>query len=149
MKSNTHIVVVHMKEIIYTAVFLIFAVILILLLVFMFGGRRNDQKQPSVHTSSTYIPGVYTSSLVLNNNTVDVAVTVDSDHINGVALINLEDSVATMYPLLETCMEDISTQLAGNVPLSEISYDSSSQYTYQLLTQSIEKALDKAVPSGI
>ena len=78
---------------------------------------------------------------------MDVAVTVDGDHINGVSLVNLEESVATMYPLLETCMEDISTQLAGNVPLSEITYDASSQYTYQLLTQSIEKALNKARPT--
>ena len=84
MKSNTHIVVVRMKEIIYTAVFLIFAVILILLLVFMFGGRRNDQNsRQSIHLPPIF--RVYTSSLVLNNNTVDVAVTVDSDHINGVA----------------------------------------------------------------
>ena len=147
MKSKTHIVVVRMKEIIYTAVFLVFAVILILLLVFMFGSRKNDSDLPAVNTSSTSIPGVYTSSLVLNNNTVDVAVTVDGDHINGVSLVNLEESVATMYPLLETCMEDISTQLAGNVPLSEITYDASSQYTYQLLTQSIEKALNKARPT--
>ena len=143
MKSKTHIVVVRMKEIIYTAVFLVFAVILILLLVFMFGSRKNDSDLPAVNTSSTYIPGVYTSSLVLNNNTVDVAVTVDGDHINGVSLVNLEESVATMYPLLETCMEDISTQLAGNVPLSEITYDASSQYTYQLLTQSIEKSAEQ------
>ena len=57
MKSKTHIVVVRMKEIIYTAVFLVFAVILILLLVFMFGSRKNDSDLPAVNTSSTYIPG--------------------------------------------------------------------------------------------
>ena len=49
-----------------------------------------------------------------------------------------------MYPLLKTCTEDISSQLAANASLSEITYDSSNQYTYQLLTQAIEKALDKA-----
>ncbi|MBS5522099.1 MAG: hypothetical protein KHX56_07500 [Clostridiales bacterium] len=144
MKSKTHIVVVRMKEIIYTAIFLIFAVLLILLLLFMFGQKGKSQAQPSVNTSSTYIPGVYTSSLVLNDSVVDVSVTVDADHINGVSLINLEESVATMYPLLKTCTEDISSQLAANASLSEITYDSSNQYTYQLLTQAIEKALDKA-----
>ena len=116
MKSKTHIVVVRMKEIIYTAIFLIFAVLLILLLLFMFGQKGKSQAQPSVN----------------------------ADHINGVSLINLEESVATMYPLLKTCTEDISSQLAANASLSEITYDSSNQYTYQLLTQAIEKALDKA-----
>lgn len=144
MKSKTHIVVVRMKEIIYTAIFLVFAVLLILLLLFMFGGKGKNETQPSVNTSSTYIPGVYTSSLVLNDNVVDVSVTVDAEHINGVSLVNLEESVATMYPLLETCMDDISSQLAANVSLSEITYDTSNQYTYQLLTQAIQKALNKA-----
>lgn len=144
MKSKTHIVVVRMKEIIYTAIFLVFAVLLILLLLFMFGGKGKSNTQPSVNPSSAYIPGVYTSSLVLNDSVVDVSVTVDGDHINGVSLVNLEEAVATMYPLLETCMDDISRQLSSNVALSEITYDTSNQYTYQLLTQSIEKALNKA-----
>ncbi|MBB5265721.1 uncharacterized protein with FMN-binding domain [Catenibacillus scindens] len=144
MKSKTHIVVVRMKEIIYTILFLVFAVILILLLIFMFGGNNKSSVLPSVNTSATYIPGVYTSSLVLNNNGVDVCVAVDSEHINGAWLVWLEDSVATMYPLLETCMADIQTQLSGNVPLEEITFDSSSQYTGQLLIQAVDQALDKA-----
>lgn len=144
MKSKTHIVVVRMREIIYTALFLVFAILLILLLVFMFSPKDKRTQQSAAAASSTYVPGVYTSSLVLNDSTVDVCVTVDAEHINGVSLVNLEESVATMYPLLETCAADISRQLAANTDLTQITCDASSQYTCQLLTQAIEKALDKA-----
>lgn len=149
MKSKTHIVVVRMKEIIYTAIFLIFAVLLILLLLFMFGGQKQSNTQPSVNTSSTYIPGVYTSSLMLNGSMIDVSVSVDAEHINGVHLVNLEESVATMYPLLETCTDDISRQLSSNISLNEITCDSSNQYTYQILSQAIQKALSKASGTAI
>ena len=48
MKSKTHIVVVRMREIIYTALFLVFAILLILLLVFMFSpkDKRTQQSAP-------------------------------------------------------------------------------------------------------
>ena len=36
MSSKTRIVVLHMKEIIYTAIFAVLAIVLILLLIFMF-----------------------------------------------------------------------------------------------------------------
>ena len=144
MKSKTHIVVVRMKEIIYTAIFLVFAVILILLLVFMFGGKKKGAESPAQNTSSPYTAGVYTSSLVLGGNVVDVAVTVDSDHINSVSLVNLEESVATMYPLLGSCIEDISTQLSSGVSIDDITFDTTNQYTYQLLSQAVRKSLAKA-----
>ena len=144
MKSKTHIVVVRMKEIIYTAIFLVFAIILILLLVFMFGGRKKGSEAPAQNTSSPYTAGVYTSSLVLGDNVVDVAVTVDSEHITGVSIVNLEEAVATMYPLLENCIQDISAQLADGTALEDVTYSTNNQYTYQLLTQAVNNALSKA-----
>ena len=67
MSSKTRIIVLHMKEIIYTAVFLALAVVLAVVLFFMFGPGKNAS-----HTAgekSRYKPGVYTSSITLNDNT--------------------------------------------------------------------------------
>ncbi len=63
MSSKTKIVVLHMKEVIYTVVFVVLGILLILLLTFMF--LPNDEK----HTSKKqeYMPGVYTSTVTLNN----------------------------------------------------------------------------------
>lgn len=147
MKSKTHIVVLRMRELIYTALFLVFAVILVLLLIFMFGKKKESPSSSApASVSSLYVAGVYTSSLVLNDNIVDIQVTVDQDHINAVSIVNLEESVATMYPLLETCIGDISSQLANNVPLENITYDTSNQYTSSMLIAAIERALAKAAP---
>ena len=59
MSSKTKIVVLHMKEVIYTVVFVVLGILLILLLTFMF--LPNDEK----HTSKKqeYMPGVYTSTV--------------------------------------------------------------------------------------
>ena len=63
MSSRTKIVVLHMKEIIYTAIFAALALLVIVLLIFMFEQakrqRRKNEKQ--------YTPGTYTSTLTLNN----------------------------------------------------------------------------------
>lgn len=146
MKSKTHIVVLRMRELIYTALFLVFAVILVLLLIFMFGKKKENTSSAPASVSSLYVAGVYTSSLVLNDNIVDIQVTVDQDHINAVSIVNLEESVATMYPLLESCIGDISSQLANNIPLENITYDTSNQYTSSMLITAIERALAKAAP---
>ena len=46
MSSRTKIIVLHMKEIIYTVVFALLAIVLILLLVFMFRpGRDSSHKE--------------------------------------------------------------------------------------------------------
>ena len=41
MSSKTKIVVLHMKEIIYTAVFVVLGILLIVLLAFMFSPKKN------------------------------------------------------------------------------------------------------------
>ena len=48
MSSKTKIVVLHMKEIIYTAVFAVLAIVLILLLLFMFLPKNKGTDRKSV-----------------------------------------------------------------------------------------------------
>lgn len=49
MSSKTKIVVVHMKELIYTGIFILLGIVLILLLVSMFT-PENSTKAPKVKT---------------------------------------------------------------------------------------------------
>ena len=58
MSSKTRIIVLHMKEIIYTAVFLALAVVLAVVLFFMFGPGKNAVIQPAKNpaTSRASIP---------------------------------------------------------------------------------------------
>ena len=95
MSSKTKIVVLHMKEIIYTVLFVILGILLLILLAVMFFPK---DKETSAGTAN-YTPGVYTSSVTLNNMELLLEVTVDESHINSIRCSNLDETVTTMYPL--------------------------------------------------
>ena len=69
---------------------------------------------------------------------------VDEDHINGVSLVNLDETVATMYPLLQSSMDSISQQICEDQSLEHISYSAENQYTATILVDAVEQALEKA-----
>lgn len=140
MSSKTKIVVLHMKEIIYTAVFAVLAIVLILLLVFMFlpkskGADVDEEK---------YVPGVYTSSVTLNNTALEVEVSVDESHINSVRFSNLDETVTAMFPLIQPAIEDIAEQVYDKQSLDDIQYSEDNPYTSQLIVNAIDEALKKA-----
>ena len=74
MSAKTKIVVLHMKELVYTVIFVVLAVLLILL--FVFSGSKKDE---SAKETMKYTPGKYTSSILFNDNSIDVEVVVDEN----------------------------------------------------------------------
>ena len=140
MSSKTKIFVLHMKEIIYTAVFAALAIILILLLVFMFLPKNKESKT----NEEKYMPGVYTSTVTLNNTALEVEVTVDETHINSIRFSNLDESVTTMFPLIQPTIEDIAEQVYDSQSLDNIQLSEDSPYTSQIIVNAIDEALKKA-----
>lgn len=140
MSSKTKIVVLHMKEIIYTVIFVVLAIVLILLLVFMF--LPKDGK--SDNSGQNYMPGVYTSTVTLNNTPLEVEVTVDKSHINSIRFSNLDETVATMFPLVQPAIEDIAEQVYDKQSLDDIQYSDANPYTSQVIINAIDDALKKA-----
>ena len=127
MQSDTRIFVFRLRQ--------------LLTFLFVIGSSKKDvQTSPA----SAYTAGVYTSSITLNNQSVDIQVVVDKDHIKSASIVNLDESVAAMYPLLTTSMDAISAQLAAGVSIDDIRYESSSRYTSQVLLSAIAQAIDKA-----
>ena len=143
MQNKTKIVVLHMKELIYTAIFAALAILFIILLVYMFGSKDSD---PALETmaQAEYIPGVYTTSLTLNNQVIDVEVVVDENHINSVRLVNINETITTMFPLVEPAFDVIVEQIYNGVSLDNISYDQDTSYTSMALISAIRASLDKA-----
>ena len=90
------------------------------------------------------VPGVYSTSLTLNNQVVDITVTVDESHINSVELNNINEAVTTMFPLMEPTFDSIAAQIKEGTALSDIAYDQENYYTSQILIQAIQTSLDKA-----
>lgn len=144
MGSKTRIIILQMKEIIYTVLFILFAVVMIFLLVYMFFLKDNSSSSETASTA-TYTPGVYSTSILLGEHPVSLQITVDKDRINSITTAPLDESVTAMYPLLESCLESISAQLTSGVPLDQVTYDKSNQYTASILLDAISLALQKAV----
>lgn len=140
MSVKTKIVVLHMKELIYTIIFVILAILLISLFVFMFGQEKKDKSTETMK----YTPGKYTSSIMFNDNTIDVEVVVDENRINSISLVNLDESVATMYPLMQPALDNISQQIYDKQTLEGIDYGTENQYTSTVLINAIKEALGKA-----
>ena len=140
MSSKTKIVVLHMKEIIYTAVFAALAIILILLLVFMFLPKNKESKT----NEEKYMPGVYTSTVTLNNTALEVEVTVDETHINSIRFSNLDETVTTMFPLVQPALEEIADQIYDSQSLDHIALSDETPYTSQVILNAITEAVEKA-----
>ncbi len=144
MSAKTKIVVLRMKEIIYTAIFVGLAVLLIALFLIMFRRDRESSPSESSTAEASYTPGVYSSSIILGSEQVNVEVTVDADHINSITLKPLSDSVAAMYPLVEPAMQNLAGQIVKSQSLDSVTYQAEQKYTSAVLLNAIRSALDKA-----
>ena len=140
MSSKTKIVVLHMKEIIYTAVFAVLGIVLILLLLFMFLPEREKHTDKE----AKYTPGSYTSTVTLGSNALEVEVSVDESRIHSIRFSNLNESVSAMYPLIQPTLEELAEQIYAKQSLENLEYSSDSPYTAQIITDAIRKALKKA-----
>ena len=102
MQSDTRIFVFRLRQLL---TFLLVLIILIAAAVFILFVISSSKKDVQTSPASAYTAGVYTSSITLNNQSVDIQVVVDKDHIKSASIVNLDESVAAMYPLLTTSMD--------------------------------------------
>lgn len=148
MSAKTKIVVLRMREVVYTAIFAALGICLIILLIFMFLKGKNGSEVPTLPQesaeSANYIAGVYQTSVVLRNQVISVEVVVDENHINSVRLVNTDDTVTTMFPLFEPTMTELAVQIVETQSLEDITYSEDSKYTSLVLLNAVENALNKA-----
>jgi len=142
MSAKTKIWVFHMKELIYTAVFIVLGIVFLLLFIFMFA--NNQEPKEAAELPTKYTAGIYTASMTLGGNPVEIAVTVDEDYISSIDFRQLDETVSAMYPLMEPSLEALSKQICESQSLENISYSEDSQYTSLMLLNAIQTALSKA-----
>ena len=142
--NKSRLFVFQLKEIIYTLMFIILAIILIVVLINMFSKNPSPKTKGTSTYEISYNPGIYSTQIKLNDSPIDVEVTVDSHNIKSISLNNLNDTITTMYPLLEPSVEYIETQLASGTSIDNIKLDESSQYTQSVILQAVKQSLNKA-----
>lgn len=166
MSSHTKIVVLRSKELVYALVLIVISVLIIMTAVSLFvpqketaAERTEPQAETETETGSSepqsageasspqYVPGIYSSAIKLGNANVELQITVDADHINSITLSNLDESVSTLYPLMQPTLSELSASILENQSLDGISYTDENRYTSMLLMQAISTTLDKALVS--
>lgn len=103
----------------------------------------ESQSAPQA-TKTSYVPGIYTSSLMLNNSSLEIEVCVNANHINAISIKNMDDAITTMYPLMANSMNDLSNQIINTQSLENITYTEDCRYTYMILLDAITTTLNKA-----
>lgn len=154
MSSKTKIVVLHLKELIYTGIFVILGILFVILLFIMFRSEKEAPEEtpnapetqsvsPEGEQTPIYQPGAYRSALYLDNEAVEINLTVDETRIVSLTLLPLSDKISTLYPLLEPSFNSISEQICENQSLENITYADEATYTSELLLEVIGDTLAK------
>lgn len=152
MSSNTKIIVLKSKELIYTGIFIILGILLILLMFYMFSPDKKDEEdggdtgsEQVSPTMASYKPGVYTTNMDLGGSTLEVSVTVDETTISHVDITNLDDTVTAMYPLIQPSLDEINAKLPTVSNIDDITYSSDNKYTSIVILQAIKQAIEPAI----
>ena len=106
----------------------------------MFSPDKDEESRETMK----YVAGVYTSSIIFNDKTVDVEVVVDENKINSISLVNLDETVTAMYPLMQPALDNLKEQIYENQSTDNLSYSDDNQYTSMVLIHAIDDALEKA-----
>ena len=111
-------------------------------------GAVLDSASGSVGTDNTYIPGIYTTELILGSETANVEVIVNDHAITSVSLADPSETLTTMYPLLEPTMESLNDQLCEMQDPSQVTYSAEARYTSLVLLEAVKASLEKAKPKA-
>lgn len=145
MSSHTKIVVLRSKELLYTILLLVVVLLIAIVLFSIFvPGAESSETESTTETQTAYVPGVYTSTLQLGTTNLEMQVVVDADHINTISLTNLDESVTTMYPLMEPTLTELANKVLAAQSIENISYSTETKYTSLMLLNSMSQALNKA-----
>lgn len=157
MSSKTKIVVLRLKEVIYTGIFVLLGIIVVVLLVTTFFPKKADETADVLSGNAltessdtiSYVPGTYSTSLILNDMAANIEIIVDETYISSVRFVELNEAIKTKYPLLEPALEDIAGQLVETQSLDSIVYSDDMRYTATLLISAIESALEEATAAPL
>lgn len=142
MSTKTKILVFKMKEIIYTIVFAVLAILLIIFLVLIIKGHSKKSSESA--KKSTFYPGIYEASIVLSSNPVNIEVVVDHEQIKSISMVNVSEAVTTMYPLISSSLTEIASQIVQNNSTENLVFNDENKYTSIILVNAINTALCKA-----
>lgn len=147
MHSKTKIIVLHMKELVYTGIFVLLGILFLVLIILMFSTENTSSSSEKAVETMAYTPGIYTTTLQLGQNSVELEIVLDENNINSIRLVQLDETITTMYPLIEPSLDSITQQILDSQSLDNITFSDDNRYTSSILLDAIRSTIEKAVPA--
>ena len=135
-----------MKELVYTGIFLLLGILFFVLILLMFFSDNKSVGDAQNIETASYIPGVYTTTLQLGENSVELEIALDENNINSIRLVQLDEAVMTMYPLIEPSLDSMTQQILHSQSLDNITFSDDNRYTSSVLLEAIRSTIEKAAP---
>lgn len=133
--GGTKFMVIKFKEFLKTAIFAILGVIIIVALIYLFLPKNKD--------TALYNAGVYESQVTLNDELVNIQVTVDENQIKSVDVISSSETVPVFYPLFESTAKNIGDEIVRSQSL-DIVIPNGAEVTGKVIIDAVEKTLEQA-----
>lgn len=148
MDDKPRIMVIKLKELICTAIFVILAILLIFLLVNAVFFKDNETSTPTETPTASYTPGSYTSSFSIGSIPMEVCVKVDSTRIVDISVYPVCNSIQTSasYPFTLASIDKLEQNIIDSQSIDNTYQSSESPYSYSVLIDSIRTAISKATP---
>ncbi len=157
MSGKTKIVVLRMRQVVTALLFVGIGILLTIILITNFANERQDKEillenpedtegtiDSTTPEGALYIPGTYSTQIVLGKENVLLSVTVDQNTIQKVELTEKTEAVDTLYPLLEPTLAQINEKLSETGTLDETLEQTENRYTSMVLLQAIRSSLGQA-----
>lgn len=157
MSGKTKIVVLRMRQVVTALLFVGIGILLAIILITNFANERQDKEillenpedtEGTINSTTLegalYIPGTYSTQIVLGKENVLLSVTVDQNTIQKVELTEKTEAVDTLYPLLEPTLAQINEKLSETGTLDETLEQTENRYTSMVLLQAIRSSLGQA-----
>ncbi len=141
---GTKIVVIQRKQVLFSAVLVVAGILFIAFLIVMMLGKKGDSDSvASQNGDAKYQAGVYTKDMEFGESTVSLQVSLDANQVKAVEIVPLNESVTTMYPLMEPAVKTLSDQLASGVAPENIEYGEESRYTQESIMEVVDQVLEE------
>jgi len=136
---KSRFVVLQMKDIVRTGIFVLIGLALLIVLILAIMPRSSGTDMGA----RNFVPGTYTSYIILHNRPISVSVTVDEDSIIDISLSDMAEIQEVFYPLIRPTMASLSQQVIDRQS-TNIETPVEAAVTSRILLDAIDSALMQA-----
>ena len=141
--GGTKIFVLQMKDLIRIGAIVLAGLALVILALVLLVGRggRNTPVEPAAY--DIFVPGTYSSVIILNDKPIEVRVTVNETEILEIYMTEMAEIQRVFYPLFEPRLLDLTTEVL-RYQTALISPATDYPVTTSILQRAVKTALERA-----